>query len=70
MTIDGEFYKNDIRGILRVNTAGLSLQEIKAKLLEKKIKIDEIQILTALDGLIRNRIVTKSNDGRFYLIAF
>ena len=64
MAIDGNFYRNDIRTVLRAGP--MKLQQIKAKLISKGISLDETQILTALDGMIKARIVIRS-EGKFIL---
>ncbi len=64
MTISGDFYRNDIRQVLK--SGGLKLQQIKAKLEAKGIKLDETQILDALDGMIKARQVVRA-EGRFHL---
>jgi hypothetical protein len=58
--ISGEFYKNDIKGALQMYGA-MSVSEIKAKLLLRNIKLDDTQILDALDKMIRTREVRKSD---------
>lgn len=67
MAIEGGFYKNDIRQVLR--GGGLKLQQIKAKLAAKNINLDETQILEALDSLIKSRTVIRS-EGKFVLNTF
>ncbi len=67
MAIDGGFYKNDIRQVLR--GGGLKLQQIKAKLAARNINLDETQILEALDSLIKSRMVVRS-EGKFVLNTF
>lgn len=66
MTISSEFYKNDIRQVLK--SGGLKLQQIKSKLEAKGIKLDETQILNALEGMIKTRIVNRA-EGRFHLAS-
>lgn len=66
MTISGDFYRNDIRQVLR--GGGLKLQQIKSKLEAKNIKLDETQILDALEGLIKARLVVRA-EGRFHLAS-
>lgn len=64
MTIDSTFYRNDIKTALR--GGALNVTEIKKALADKGIKLDEIQILEALDALIKNNSVVRS-DGKFAL---
>ena len=69
MTIDGNFYRNDVRGVLRSSTGGLKLQQIKEKLAARNIKLDETQILEALESLIKSRLVIKT-EGKFFNATF
>ena len=64
MTISGTFYKNDIRAVLKAGP--MKLQQIKSKLEARGLKLDETQILEAIDGLIKSRIVVRS-EGKFAL---
>lgn len=67
MAIHGNFYKNDVKLVLR--GGGLKLQQIKAKLAAKNINLDDTQILEALDSLIKSRMVVRS-EGKFVLNTF
>ena len=64
MAIDGNFYRNDIRLVLKAGP--MKLQQIKAKLEARSVKLDEMQILEALDGLIKARTVVRS-EGKYAL---
>lgn len=67
MTIDSNFYRNDIRMVLK--NGPLKVAQIKSKLEAKNIKLDESQILTALDGMIKAKTVVRV-DGKFGLKTF
>jgi predicted transcriptional regulator len=67
MTIDGNFYRNDIRTVLKQGP--LKVSQIKSKLDARNIKLDETQILDALNAMIRSRIVVRT-DGKFGLVTF
>ena len=67
MTIDGNFYRNDIRTVLKQGP--LKVVQIKSKLEARNIKLDETQILQALEGMIKSRIVVRS-EGKFALVTF
>jgi predicted transcriptional regulator len=67
MTIDGNFYRNDIRTVLRAGP--MKVAQIKSKLEARNIKLDDTQILDALNGMIKARIVTRT-DGKFALLTF
>ena len=67
MTIEGIFYKNDIRIVLKAGP--LKVIQIKSKLAARNIKLDETQILDALNAMIRSRVVVRT-DGRFALVIF
>ena len=67
MTIDGNFYRNDIRTVLK--NGPLKVAQIKSKLDARNIKLDETQILQALEGMIKSRIVVRS-EGKFALVTF
>lgn len=64
MTIDGVFYKTNIKAVL--NQGAMNVAQIKAMLKANNIKLDETQILEALDSLIKNKMVVRS-DGKFAL---
>lgn len=67
MTIDGNFYRNDIRLVLKAGP--MKVAQIKAKLVARNVKLDETQILDALNAMIRSRIVVRT-DGKFALVTF
>lgn len=58
--ISGTFYTNDIKGALRMFGV-MSVIEIKEKLALRNIKLDETQILDALELLIRYKEVRRSD---------
>ena len=64
MAIDGNFYRNDVKLVLRAGP--MKLQQIKSKLVAKGISLDETQILEALEGLIRSKSVMRF-EGKFQL---
>lgn len=67
MTIDGNFYRNDIRTVLKAGP--MKVAQIKSKLEARNIKLDDTQILDALNGMIKARIVGRT-DGKFALLSF
>ena len=67
MTIDGNFYRNDIRTVLKAGP--MKVAQIKSKLAARNIKLDETQILDALNAMIRSRIVART-EGKFALVTF
>ena len=63
--ISGAFYTNEVLGALKMFGA-MGAAEIKAKLLMKNIKLDESQVLEAIDVLIKRNMVKRSDvPGKF-----
>ena len=63
--ISGTFYTNDILGALKMFGV-MSASEIKTKLLLRNIKLDETQILEAIDILIKRNMIRRSDvPGKF-----
>jgi predicted transcriptional regulator len=67
MTIDGNFYRNDIKTVLKAGP--MKVAQIKSKLEARNIKLDDTQILDALNGMIRAKMVART-DGKFALVTF
>ena len=65
--IHGEFFQNDVREVLRLFGVQ-NVQQIKAKLVERDIKIDESQILEALDVLIKRQKARRAENAGFFRI--
>jgi hypothetical protein len=66
MAIDGSFYRNDIRTVLKAGP--LKLQVIKSKLISRGVNLDEMQILEALDSMVKAKIVVRT-EGKFALVT-
>ena len=63
--ISGTFYTNDIRYIMH-DSGPLTVAEIKTKLLGRNVKLDEAQILEAIDVLMHNKQIQRSTvAGKF-----
>lgn len=58
--ISGTFYLNDIKGALQM-FGPLTVAEIKTKLLMRNVKLDETHILDALEVLLKQKAVRKSD---------
>lgn len=64
--IHGNFYQNDVKAALRY-FGPLTMQQIKGKLELRNVKLDETQILDALDTLIKGKYVRKGTEGLYVL---
>jgi hypothetical protein len=59
LMISGTMYINDIRYVMQ-GAGPLKVAEIKARLLSRNVKLDETQIIEALELLIRNKQVQRT----------
>ena len=64
--ISGIMYTNDIKGALQTFGA-LSVPEIKAKLAQRNVNLDDIQILDGIDLLIRRKEIQRSDISGKYV---
>ena len=63
--IFGTFYRNDVKGALKM-FGPMSATEIKAKLALRNIRLDETQVLEAINLMLRYKEVRRSDiPGKF-----